>query len=77
MLFLFFIYSGSWKIFTGNEIGLILGWWSLLKHKEQHPEMYPGNFICQLELISCLYIRLLALTLVMVSWPSNVKNVLF
>lgn len=35
--------SGTWKIFTGNEIGLILGWWSLLKHKEQHPDMYPGK----------------------------------
>ena len=38
-------YSGTWKIFTGNEIGLILGWWSLLKHKEQHPEMYPGTIL--------------------------------
>ncbi|XP_066935115.1 phosphopentomutase-like [Clytia hemisphaerica] len=37
--------DGAWKIFTGNEIGLLLGWWSFNKHKEQNPSLYPGDSV--------------------------------
>ena len=30
-----FIFSGTWKVFTGNEIGSLLGWWQLQVHKKQ------------------------------------------
>lgn len=25
--------NGEWHIFTGNELGALLGWWSLMVHK--------------------------------------------
>lgn len=39
------INNGTWKIFTGNEIGLLLGWWSFVKHKEQNSSLYPGDSV--------------------------------
>lgn len=27
-----------WKVFTGNELAALLGWWMLLNWKETHPE---------------------------------------
>ena len=37
--------SGQWKVFTGNEIGTLLGWWAFACHKKQHPELYPGSSV--------------------------------
>ena len=34
--------SGSWKVFTGNEIGMLLGWWAMHNHKKQNPHLYNG-----------------------------------
>lgn len=31
--------TGTWKIFTGNELGTLLGWWMLDVHKRKHPEI--------------------------------------
>lgn len=28
----------GWKVFTGNELAALLGWWMLLNWKETHPE---------------------------------------
>lgn len=30
--------SGEWKVFSGNELGAILGWWMFTCWKQQHPE---------------------------------------
>ncbi|XP_063778476.1 phosphopentomutase [Pseudophryne corroboree] len=32
--------SGEWKVFSGNELGALLGWWIFTCWKEQNPE--PG-----------------------------------
>ncbi|XP_015765502.1 PREDICTED: phosphoglucomutase-2-like [Acropora digitifera] len=37
--------SGQWKVFTGNEIGILFGWWAFTHHKKQHPELYPGSSV--------------------------------
>ena len=29
-----FLFSGDWKIFNGNEIGALLGWWQFKVHTE-------------------------------------------
>ena len=29
--------SGSWKIFTGNETGALMGWWAFKNYKERNP----------------------------------------
>ncbi|XP_062514862.1 phosphopentomutase-like isoform X2 [Corticium candelabrum] len=34
--------SGRWHVFTGNEIGTLLGWWAFHNHKKNHPEHFPG-----------------------------------
>lgn len=41
--FNFIIYSiGSegWKIFTGNELGALLGWWMINSYKKIHGKMH-------------------------------------
>lgn len=30
--------SYGWKVFTGNELAALLGWWMLFNWKEAHPE---------------------------------------
>lgn len=40
--------GGEWKIFNGNEIGTLLGWWSFIMHQKSHPEMYPGQDVFML-----------------------------
>ncbi|XP_072352656.1 phosphopentomutase [Scyliorhinus torazame] len=30
--------SGEWKVFSGNELGALLGWWIFTCWKKQHPE---------------------------------------
>lgn len=29
--------GSSWKVFNGNEIGSLLGWWALENYKKKHP----------------------------------------
>lgn len=41
--FLFKFSSGEWKIFTGNEIGILLGHWAWTQYKAKHPSVDPGN----------------------------------
>uniref|UniRef100_A0A1A9WEI5 Phosphoglucomutase-2 n=1 Tax=Glossina brevipalpis TaxID=37001 RepID=A0A1A9WEI5_9MUSC len=31
--------TGIWKIFKGNELGALLGWWSITNYKALHPEV--------------------------------------
>lgn len=33
------IYSGEWHIFSGNELGALLGWWMLHTHKVRRPDV--------------------------------------
>jgi len=37
--------SGSWKVFTGNEIGCLLGWWAVFNHKRISPASFPGDAV--------------------------------
>ncbi|XP_055548349.1 phosphopentomutase isoform X2 [Wyeomyia smithii] len=29
--------TGEWRVFTGNELGALLGWWSIRCYREQYP----------------------------------------
>ncbi|XP_066247940.1 phosphopentomutase isoform X2 [Euwallacea similis] len=31
--------TGEWKIFNGNELGTLFGWWLLECHKKKHPDI--------------------------------------
>eukprot|EP01117_Protostelium_nocturnum_P019610 TRINITY_DN8546_c0_g1_i1.p1 TRINITY_DN8546_c0_g1~~TRINITY_DN8546_c0_g1_i1.p1 ORF type:complete len:601 (-),score=248.95 TRINITY_DN8546_c0_g1_i1:41-1843(-) len=35
--------NGEWKIFTGNEIGIILGHWAWTQYKSKHPDVDPSK----------------------------------
>ena len=35
--------DGSWKIFNGNEIGALLGWWQIQTHFKEQGEKYSRN----------------------------------
>lgn len=40
--------DGTWRVFTGNEIGCLLGWWSFFNHKRSNPDQYSGNQVYML-----------------------------
>lgn len=44
-LFSFFSYSGEWKIFTGNEIGILLAWWVWDQYHTAHPDVDPAKCV--------------------------------
>lgn len=33
---LFFFFSGEWRVFLGNELGVFLGWWFFIFWKEKN-----------------------------------------
>ncbi|XP_046852063.1 glucose 1,6-bisphosphate synthase-like [Xenia sp. Carnegie-2017] len=35
--------NGTWKIFSGNEIATLVGWWLMECHKKSHPNDMPGQ----------------------------------
>lgn len=37
--YLSFSFSGEWRVFTGNELGALLGWWML----HYYHVRYPGS----------------------------------
>jgi phosphomannomutase len=38
---IFRIGSEGWKIFTGNELGALLGWWVIHSYKKIHGKTHP------------------------------------
>uniref|UniRef100_A0A8D0CAN3 Phosphoglucomutase 2-like 1 n=1 Tax=Scleropages formosus TaxID=113540 RepID=A0A8D0CAN3_SCLFO len=40
--------DNRWKVFTGNEMAALLGWWMLLNWKDRHPEMVDMESVCML-----------------------------
>ncbi|MFT7809543.1 glucose 1,6-bisphosphate synthase [Arapaima gigas] len=40
--------DNRWKVFTGNEMAALLGWWMLLNWKDRHPEMADTETVCML-----------------------------
>lgn len=41
--FLHFCNSDEWYIFSGNELGALLGWWMMHKYQVQHPDTDFSN----------------------------------
>lgn len=42
-MFSYFFCSGEWYIFSGNELGALLGWWMLHKYQVQHVDTDFSN----------------------------------
>uniref|UniRef100_A0A672L8E5 Phosphoglucomutase 2-like 1 n=1 Tax=Sinocyclocheilus grahami TaxID=75366 RepID=A0A672L8E5_SINGR len=38
----------GWKVFTGNELAALLGWWMLFNWKEAHPDPADTERVCML-----------------------------
>lgn len=52
--------EGQWKVFTGNEIGALLGWWSLQYHKRQYPSGDLDNCYMLASTVSSKMLRSMA-----------------
>lgn len=50
----------QWKVFTGNEIGALLGWWSIECHKLQHPTKSLNDCYILASTVSSKMLRSLA-----------------
>ena len=37
--------DGTWKIFNGNELGGLLGWWMVICQKEKMQDKFNGKYI--------------------------------
>ncbi|XP_062545687.1 glucose 1,6-bisphosphate synthase [Armigeres subalbatus] len=35
--------TGEWRVFSGNELGALLGWWSMRCYREEHPDANLGD----------------------------------
>ena len=35
--------TDSWKVFSGNELGNLMGWWAFKNYKERHPH-FDGEY---------------------------------
>lgn len=40
---LYFHTSGSWRVFTGNELGALLGWWMFHCWKQHNSDAAPAD----------------------------------
>jgi len=54
--------DGTWKIFTGNEIGAILGHWAWLKFKTSHPQVDPALCVVINSTVSSKFLAAVAAT---------------
>lgn len=46
-----------WRVFNGNELGSLLGWWSVQYFKEKHPEADLRNFYILASTVSSKMLR--------------------
>lgn len=57
----FFLFSEQqWYVFTGNEIGALLGWWSVQCFKRQFPEENLDNCYMLASTVSSKILRAMA-----------------
>ncbi|KAL5011630.1 hypothetical protein ScPMuIL_010181 [Solemya velum] len=52
--------NGEWKIFTGNEIGAFLGWWSWYSFNQAHPEVKGEDVYMLASTVSSKILRTIA-----------------
>ncbi|XP_053962202.1 phosphopentomutase-like [Anastrepha ludens] len=52
--------TGKWKVYTGNEIGALLGWWAIYLYKQTHPEGDLSNCYMLASTVSSKILRAFA-----------------
>lgn len=49
--------TGEWKVFTGNELGALLGWWCLFCFKTKYPQEKLENAYMLCSTVSSMILR--------------------
>ncbi|KAH8416179.1 hypothetical protein KR222_010112, partial [Zaprionus bogoriensis] len=52
--------SGKYKLFNGNELGALLGWWVQRSHKQLEPESDPGQWVMIASTVSSKILKSMA-----------------
>ncbi|XP_034944353.1 glucose 1,6-bisphosphate synthase [Chelonus insularis] len=52
--------TGEWHIFTGNELGALLGWWMLYVYQNKHPEKNICNAYMMASTVSSKILKTMA-----------------
>lgn len=52
--------TGTWRVFTGNELGALLGWWTIVNYKELTPESDLKNCYQLASTVSSKILRAIA-----------------
>lgn len=53
-------HSGDWKVFTGNELGALLGWWALHCFRQQHADVPAADCYMLCSTVSSMVLRSMA-----------------
>ena len=54
------MFSRKWKVFTGNEIGSLLGWWQLTVHSAKHPSEDKDKWFYVASTVSSKFLQSMA-----------------
>ncbi|KAF4524356.1 hypothetical protein B566_EDAN007532 [Ephemera danica] len=49
--------GGEWHVFSGNELGSLLGWWALHCYRANHPDADPSNLYMLASTVSSKILR--------------------
>lgn len=49
--------TGQWRVFNGNELGTLLGWWAMRYYKEKNPGSDMGNCFMLASTVSSKMLR--------------------
>lgn len=52
--------TGEWRVFSGNELGALLGWWSWQQFRAVHPEVAPADCVMLCSTVSSMVLRAMA-----------------
>lgn len=53
-------YSGEWYVFSGNELGALLGWWMMHTYQVSNPQANLGNAYMLASTVSSKILRAMA-----------------
>lgn len=54
------VFSGEWKVFTGNELGALLGWWTFHTAQKRHENAPLNNCYMLASTVSSMILKTMA-----------------
>lgn len=52
--------TGEWKIFNGNELGSLLGWWTFMRYMERPDHLQPNDCYMIASTVSSKFLKTMA-----------------